>query len=393
MFMLVNCSNCHTPLQLPPGSTSIRCAICQAVTQIASGPPAPPSTYPPTTSPSTNGYNSYYPPAPPAPFPYNHAPPAPYNHAPPAPYKHAPPAPYNHAPQIPPPPAPGRKKAVIVGISYRNSKQELKGCINDAKCMKFMLINRFKFPESSILMLTEEETDPYRIPTKHNIRMAMFWLVQGCQAGDSLVFHFSGHGSQQKNYKGDEIDGFDETICPLDYETQGMIVDDEINATLVNPLPSGVKLHAIIDSCHSGTVLDIPYLCRMDRSGRYSWEDHRPRSGAWKGTSGGEAISFGGCDDDQTSVDTAALSKVTSTGVMTFAFIQAIEKGQGNTYGSILSAMRSTIRKTDGELAGSVTTLLTMLLTGGSVGGGGLTQEPQLSANEPFDVYTKPFSL
>lgn len=64
---------------------------------------------------------------------------------------------------------------------------------------------------------------------------------------------------------------------------------------------------------------------------------------------------------------------MTSTGAMTFAFIQAIEKGQGNTYGSILSAMRSTIRKTDGELAGSVTTLLTMLLTGGSVGGG-LTQ-------------------
>ncbi|GFP89413.1 metacaspase-1 [Phtheirospermum japonicum] len=262
--------------------------------------------------------------------------------------------------------------------------------------MKFMLINRFKFPESSILMLTEEETDPHKIPTKHNIRMAMFWLVQGCQSGDSLVFHFSGHGSQQRDYTGDEIDGFDETLCPLDYETQGMIVDNEINATLVKPLPTGAKLHAIIDACHSGTVLDLPYLCRMDRSGRCAWEDHRPRTGAWKGTSGGEAISFSGCDDDQTSADTAALSKVTSTGAMTFAFIQAVERGHGATYGSILSAMRSTIRKTDGELAaaggGTVTTLLSMLLTGGSASGG-LTQEPQLSANEAFDVYTKPFSL
>lgn len=54
---------------------------------------------------------------------------------------------------------------------------------------------------------------------------------------------------------------------------------------------------------------------------------------------------------------------------MTFAFIQAIEKGQGATYGSILNAMRSTIRKTGDELAaggGAVTALLTMLLTGGS---------------------------
>ncbi|KAH6792760.1 metacaspase 1 [Perilla frutescens var. hirtella] len=369
MLMLVNCSNCHTPLQLPSGATSIRCAVCQAITRIAdprSGPPAPPPPYlPPSSSSYNNGHHNYYPP-PPTLTHHNHA-----------------------------PPAHGRKKAVIVGISYRNTKNELKGCINDAKCMKFMLINRFKFPESSILLLTDEETDPNKIPTKHNIRMAMFWLMQGCQSGDSLVFHYSGHGSQQRNYTGDEIDGFDETLCPLDFEKQGMIVDDEINATIVKPLPTGAKLHAIIDACHSGTVLDLPFLCRMDRSGRYAWEDHRPRTGTWKGTSGGEAISFSGCDDDQTSADTAALSKVTSTGAMTFAFIQAIEKGQGCTYGSILNAMRSTIRKTGDDLVaggGVVTTLLTMLLTGGSASVG-LRQEPQLSCNEPFDVYSKPFSL
>lgn len=95
--------------------------------------------------------------------------------------------------------------------------------------------------------------------------MALCWLVQGCQAGDSLVFHYSGHGSQQRNDTGDEIDGYDETLCPVDYQTQGMIVDDEINATIVRPLPLGVKLHAIVDACHSGTVLDLPFLCRMER--------------------------------------------------------------------------------------------------------------------------------
>lgn len=66
---------------------------------------------------------------------------------------------------------------------------------------------------------------------------------------------------------------------------------------------------------------------------------------------------------------------MTSTGAMTFAFIQAIEKGQGTTYGSILNAMRSTIRQTNNDLmpgGGPVSTLLTMLLTGGS--GVGLRQ-------------------
>ncbi|XAR54215.1 hypothetical protein NMG60_11029248 [Bertholletia excelsa] len=369
MMMLVNCSHCRTPLQLPPGATSIRCVVCQAVTLIA--------------EPTARAAESQ------SPYPYSDR----RDEAQPRP---AAPSPYNHAPPGPPPPAHGRKKAVIVGISYRHSRHELKGCINDAKCMKYLLLNKFQFPEPSILMLTEEETDPYRTPTLHNMRMAMYWLVQGCQPGDSLFFHYSGHGSQQRNYDGTEVDGFDETLCPLDFETRGMLVDDEINATLVRPLPYGVRLHAVIDACHSGTALDLPFLCRMNRSGQYVWEDHRPRTGVLKGTSGGEAISFSGCDDDQTSADTAALSQIASTGAMTFCFIQAIERGQGTTYGSILNAMRSAIRSTGSESSalggGVVTSLLTMLITGGSVSGG-LRQEPQLTAVQPFDVYTRPFIL
>ncbi|THG15339.1 hypothetical protein TEA_005316 [Camellia sinensis var. sinensis] len=345
MFMLVNCSHCHTPLQLPPGARSIRCAICQAITHLADPrtiPPPPSSEFPPP---------SELPSPPPPPSPYNHTPPG------------------------PPPSAHGRKKAVICGISYKYSRHELKGCINDAKCMKFLLINKFQFPEASVLMLTEEETDPYRIPTKQNMRMALYWLVQGCQPGDSLLFHYSGHGSRQRNISGDEVDGYDETLCPLDFETQGMIVDDEINATIVRPLPYGVKLHAIIDACHSGTVLDLPFLCRMNRMGQYVWEDHRPQSGVWKGTNGGEVISFSGCDDDQTSADTAALSKITSTGAMTFCFIQAIERGHATTYGSVLNSMRTAIRSVGNDVGGGVaTSLLSMLLTGGSVSGGGLRQ-------------------
>lgn len=97
--------------------------------------------------------------------------------------------------------------------------------------------------------------------------MAMHWLVLSCKPGDSLVFHFSGHGNNQTDLNGDEVDGFDETLLPVDHATSGVIVDDEINATIVRPLPYGVKLHAIIDACHSGTVMDLPYLCRMERYG------------------------------------------------------------------------------------------------------------------------------
>ena len=93
----------------------------------------------------------------------------------------------------------------------------------------------------------------------------MRWLVHGCRSGDSLVFHFSGHGGQEEDEDGDELDGQDETICPLDGDLNGNIRDDEINDALVRPLVPGVTLHAVVDACHSGTVLDLPNLCKLKK--------------------------------------------------------------------------------------------------------------------------------
>jgi uncharacterized caspase-like protein len=77
--------------------------------------------------------------------------------------------------------------------------------------------------------LPDEERNPNRRPTKSNILLAMRWLVYGCSSGDSLVFHFSGHGTQVDDQDDDELDGKDEAICPLDGDLNGYIRDDEIN--------------------------------------------------------------------------------------------------------------------------------------------------------------------
>lgn len=98
-----------------------------------------------------------------------------------------------------------------------------------------------------------------------NIRAALRWLVHGCQSGDSLVFHYSGHGSQVRDCNGDELDGYDESLVPVDYKSEGKLLDDEINATIVRPLTRGATLHAIIDTCFSGTFLDLPNVCRINR--------------------------------------------------------------------------------------------------------------------------------
>ena len=121
----------------------------------------------------------------------------------------------------------------------------------------------FNFCFLFLFLQPEDERDRFKLPTKQNIMMALQWLIQGCQPGDSLVFYYSGHGSQRRNRDGSEVDGLDETILPMDFQMQGMIVDDDINATIVRPLPHGVRLHAIVDSCHSGTALDLPFLLRQ----------------------------------------------------------------------------------------------------------------------------------
>lgn len=65
---------------------------------------------------------------------------------------------------------------------------------------------------------------------------------------------------------------------------------------------------------------------------------------------------------------------------MTFCFIQAIERGHGANYGSILTAMRTAIKNAGKGGSGGgggdvVTSLVSMLLTGGSLSGvGGLRQ-------------------
>jgi len=62
---------------------------------------------------------------------------------------------------------------------------------------------------------------------------------------------------------------------------------------------------------------------------------------------------------------------------MTFCFIQALEGGHGATYGSILTAMRNAIRNVGSGGGGGgdvVTSLITMLVSGGSVSAGGLRQ-------------------
>ena len=60
---------------------------------------------------------------------------------------------------------------------------------------------------------------------------------------------------------GDEDDGYDEILIPGDYKVSGQIVDDWIYNEFVKKIPAGVHVVALVDCCHSGTAMDLPYVC------------------------------------------------------------------------------------------------------------------------------------
>ena len=90
-------------------------------------------------------------------------------------------------------------------------------------------------------------------PTKENIMKAFKNLVTWSKPGDSIFCHFSGHGLSTKDTSGDEPDGQDENLVPVDYTTAGLICDDTLYATFVKKLPRDALVTCLFDCCHSGT--------------------------------------------------------------------------------------------------------------------------------------------
>lgn len=65
----------------------------------------------------------------------------------------------------------------------------------------------------------------------------------------------SGHGGQTPDLDGDETDGLDEVIFPLDFQKKSHIVDDEMHEIMVHTLPIGCRLTAIFDASNHFLII------------------------------------------------------------------------------------------------------------------------------------------
>jgi hypothetical protein len=241
-------------------------------------------------------------------------------------------------------------KALLIGINYIGTPNQLQGCIYDVIEMKSLLIDAYGFNPNDIITLRDD--DPANSPMKARILQEIQTLLT---SPGQIFLHYSGHGTQIKDTTSDESDRLDECIVPCDYSTAGFITDDELNVLTKGLKGKGL---AIFDCCRSGTIMDLPF------TGITAITVPSPEG----------FYCFSGCQDNQDAVEDTTSTQGSNTGLpqgaMTMAFISTI---RSLNYYPTISA------------------LYTAILA--NLKAGGYTQIPQLTSNVTVGPSTSfPFS-
>lgn len=223
------------------------------------------------------------------------------------------------------------KYALLVGINYLNTANELAGCVDDVQDMKKHLLSSRGYIESNIVMMSDDKTvvtDQSLWPNKENIIVQLKKIVGKLVTGDTFFWHYSGHGTTThlSNEEFGKLTGQDECIVPVDLN---LIVDDEVRDVVINKIPKGAKFRGIFDSCFSGTITDLPYQWK---NGEYCDKEAAPCDQS------DDCINLSGCNDHQTSADTYEHGE--NCGAMTWATLSCLQHHPNITWRELISVIR-----------------------------------------------------
>jgi len=157
-------------------------------------------------------------------------------------------------------------RAIVIGVSdYLVLDADLKGPSHDAQLIAETLVARGVDPAEISVLASDPPALPVGVsnarPTRAAIMAAMEDVAATAESGDTVVFYFSGHGSQAPDASGDEGGGYDEILLPADAAgwkgaigaVENAIVDDELQDWAQRLMDRGVRLVGLIDACHSAT--------------------------------------------------------------------------------------------------------------------------------------------
>lgn len=287
-----------------------------------------------------------------------------------------------------------RRKSLLVGINYTGSDNALEGCHADvdnvAEFIRYRGYGDGIYDQ--IVLRDDDNTDERYMPTGHNILAAMDWLI--AEENTKCFLHYSGHGGQVDDPSCKHSTGLLDTIVPVDFRDNGQIDADTLHRHLVSKLAPNSTLFIILDCCHSGSTLELPYVYRSDNDGNirqlngleagmrlisearrllsgsfgldqvdqardnyagatsfFSSFKHRHRiSGLgedefardWPRDAAKTVTMFSGCRDNETSAD-AQIHGV-SEGAMSWAFLESLKSNPDPTYVEVSHARHFAFR-------------------------------------------------
>ena len=153
------------------------------------------------------------------------------------------------------------RRALLIGISdYGNEMEDPNKWTNISGANDIELLTPlFKEQGFTVTSLVNGQA------THAGITKAFEKLIKNCKKGEIVYVHFSMHGQPFEDLNGDEEDGWDEALIPVDaqmqysegvYEGDKHLLDDELEGyfdKLRSKIGSTGQLYVVLDACHSGT--------------------------------------------------------------------------------------------------------------------------------------------
>lgn len=221
------------------------------------------------------------------------------------------------------------KKALLIGINYNGTPNQLNGCIEDSNSINKLLQNK---GYNNIKILTDD-TDIK--PTRENIINELTELLKTSEEGDLIFLYYSGHGSYIRDINGDEKDMRDEVIVPLDFK---LISDDELKTIIKNNMKNKTNIIAVFDCCNSGTALDLKYqyLENVNYDNIYENINYEETPG--------NVIFISGCRDEQYSIEYYIEGK--TQGAMTWSLLNVLNKTPNISWRNLVKNIRNILKYT-----------------------------------------------
>lgn len=154
------------------------------------------------------------------------------------------------------------KRALLVGISdYGNALEDPYKWANISGANDVLLLSPL-FSEHGYTVTNLIDSQA----THANITKALEQLAKKSKKGDMVYIHFSMHGQPYEDLNGEEEDGWDEALIPIDaqmqylegvYEGENHLLDDELEVyfnEIRHKIGKNGQLYVILDACHSGTA-------------------------------------------------------------------------------------------------------------------------------------------